>query len=90
MQLKDPFITSTQYNIYPLNQTEPAEFKKQITELFKEKKIRVFDSLYGASNLFAKNKDGQLYLCIDYCDLKKKTPFQTPTYFYILRSYFPS
>ena len=39
----------------------------------KENKIRVSDSPYGAPILFAKNKDGQLCLCIDYRALNKNT-----------------
>ena len=61
------------HKIYPLDQTELAELKKQIIELFKENKIRVSDSLYGALILFAKKKDGQLCLCIDYYTLNKNT-----------------
>ena len=44
--------------IYPLDQTELAELKKQIVELLKENKIRVSDSPYGAPIFFAKKKDG--------------------------------
>ena len=62
-----------QYKIYPLDQTELAELKKQITELLKENKIWVSDSPYGAPILFAKKKDGQLCLCVDYCALNKNT-----------------
>ena len=39
----------------------------------KENKIRVSDSPYGAPILFAKKKDGQLRLCVDYCALNKNT-----------------
>ena len=78
-----------QCKIYPLDQTELAELKKQIVELLKENKIRVSDSPYGAPILFAKKKDGRLCLCVDYCALNK-TRFQTPTHFHVLRSYFHS
>ena len=54
-----------------MDQTELAELKKQIVELLKENKIRVSDSPYGAPILFAKKKDRQLCLCIDYCALNK-------------------
>ena len=62
-----------QHKIYPLDQTELAELKKQIVEILKEKKIRVSNSPYGAPILFSKKKDGQLHLCIDYCALSKNT-----------------
>ena len=39
----------------------------------KENKVRVSDSPYGAPILFAKKKDGQLRLCVDYCALNKNT-----------------
>ena len=54
-----------QCKIYPLDQTELAELKKQIIDLLKENKIQVSDSPYGAPILFAKKKDGQLRLCIE-------------------------
>ena len=66
-----------QYKIYPLDQSELAELKKQIVELLKENKIQVSDSLYRAPILFAKKKDGQLRLCIDYCALYKNTFFHS-------------
>ena len=61
------------HKIYPLDQTELAELKKQIVELLKENKIRVSDSPYGAPILFAKKKDGRLRLCVDYHALNKNT-----------------
>ena len=66
-----------QYKIYPLDQTELAELKKQIVELLKENKIWVSDSPYGAPILFAKEKDGQLCLCVDYHALNKNTIFDS-------------
>ena len=45
-----------QHKIYPLDQTELAELKKQIVELLKENKIRVSDSPYGAPIFFAKKE----------------------------------
>ena len=59
--------------IYPLDQTELTELKKQIKELLKENKIWVSDSAYGAPIFFAKKKDEQLYLCVDYHALNKNT-----------------
>ena len=56
-----------------MDQTELAELNNQIVELLKENKIRVSDSPYGAPILFAKKKDGQLYLCVDYHALNKNT-----------------
>ena len=57
--------------IYPLDQTELADLKKQIIYLLKENKIRVSDSPYGASIFFAKKKDRRLCLCIDYHAVNK-------------------
>ena len=59
------------YKIYPLDQTELAKHKKQITKLLKEKKIQISDSPYGVTILFSKKKDGQLCLYIDYSALNK-------------------
>ena len=46
------------HKIYPLDQTELAEFKKQTVELLIENKIHVSHSPYGAHILFAKKKNG--------------------------------
>ena len=62
-----------QYEIYPLNQTELAELKKQIIELLKENKIRVYNSPSEAPIFFTKKKDEQLCLRIDYHALNKNT-----------------
>ena len=62
-----------QYKIYLLYQTKIAELKMQIIDLLEENKIWVSDSPYGATILFAKKKDRQLYLCINYCALNKNT-----------------
>ena len=66
-----------QYKIYPLDQTELSELKKQIIELSKVNKIRVSDSPYGAPILFAKKKDGQLGLHVDYFALSKNTIYDS-------------
>ena len=58
-----------QYKIYALDQIELAELKNIITELLKENKIQVSNNPYGAPILFAKKKDGQLCLCVNYHDL---------------------
>ena len=60
-----------QHKIYPLDQTELAELKKQIIDLLKENKILVPGSLYGAPILFTKKKDIWLCLCVDYRALNK-------------------
>ena len=61
------------HKIYPLDQTELAELKKQIVELFKENQIWVSDNPYEAPILFAKNEDGRLCLCVDCHALNKNT-----------------
>ena len=57
--------------IYPLNQAELYELKKQITELLKENKIWVSDSPFEVPTVFAKKNNRQLYLCVDYSALNK-------------------
>ena len=39
----------------------------------RKKKIQISNIPYGAHLLFAKKKDGQIHLCIDYCALNKNT-----------------
>ena len=45
-----------QCKIYPLDQTELADLKKQIVELLKENKIRVSDSPYRAPHPFCQKE----------------------------------
>ena len=66
-----------QCKIYPIDQTELPELKNQIIDLLKEKKIRVYDSLYGAPIIFSKKKDKQLHLCVDCHVLNKNTILDT-------------
>ena len=56
IQLNNPSIPPPRYKIYPLDQTEQAELKKQIIELLKENKIRVSDSPYGAPSFLQKKR----------------------------------
>ena len=77
IRLKDPSMPPPWYKIYPLDQSEIAELKKQVRDLLKENKIRVSDSLYGAPILFAKKKDRQLRLCTDYCTWNKNTIYDS-------------
>ena len=57
--------------IYPLDQTEVAELKKQIIELSKENKMQVSDSPYGAPILFIKKRmDNYVYAFIAWRLLK--------------------
>ena len=52
-----------------------------MTKLLKENKIRVSNSPYGVPTLFAKKKDRQLNICVDYCVLNKSTildPYPLP------------
>ena len=78
-----------QCEIDPFDQTELAELENQITELSKENKIWVCDSLYGAPIFFAKKRmDDYVYALI--MVLWIKIQYKTPTHFHVLSSYFPS
>ena len=52
--------------LYPLDQNELSELKKQIDELISDNRIEVSNSPYGAPILFARKKNGKLRMCIDY------------------------
>ena len=52
--------------IFHLSQVELQELRKQLSQLLKDGKISPSTSLYGASVLFAKKKDDDLRMCIDY------------------------
>ena len=56
IRLKNPSMPPPRRKIYPLDQTELAELKKQIIELLKENKIRVSDSPYGAPIIFCQKE----------------------------------
>ena len=54
-----------QYKIYPLDPTDLSEIKKQITQVLKENKIQVSDSVYSAPIIFAKKRmDNYIYALI--------------------------
>lgn len=73
IRLKDESAPPPRRKIYPLDQTELAELKKQIVDMLSKNQIRPSDSPYGAPILFAKKKDGRLRLCVDYRALNKNT-----------------
>jgi hypothetical protein len=56
-------------NVYRLAAPELAELKKQLKELQQKGFIRPVASPWGAPVLFVKKKDGNMRLCVDYCDL---------------------
>lgn len=49
------------------------ELSKQLQELMDKGFIRPCSSLWGASILYAKKKDGTHRMCIDYIELNKLT-----------------
>ena len=73
IRLKDESAPPPHRKIYPLDQEELAELKKQIVDMLSKNQIRPSDSPYGAPILFAKKKDGRLRLCVDYRALNKNT-----------------
>ena len=58
--------------LYKLSPLELEEAKKQIEYMLKHGFIRSLDTLYSALVLFALNKDGGLWFCIDYRWLNMK------------------
>ena len=52
--------------LYPLDQRELEELKKQLSEFMDSGRIEMANGAYGAPILFAKKKDGGLRMCIDY------------------------
>ncbi len=64
--LKDESADPPKCSLYPLDQEELVELKKQIAELLESNRIEPSQGPYGAPILFAKKKDGRLRMCIDY------------------------
>ena len=56
---------------YRMAPAELVELKKQLTELLEKGFIRPSVSLWGASILFIRKKDGSMRLCIDYQKLNQ-------------------
>ena len=63
-------ISKTPYRLAP---AELKELKEQLQDLLDKGFIRPSASLWGASILIVKNKDGSIRLCIDYRELNKVT-----------------
>ena len=59
--------------LYPLDQRELEELKKQLSEFMNSGRIEMANGAYGAPILFAKKKDGGLRMCIDYRALNGQT-----------------
>nr|GEV77975.1 hypothetical protein [Tanacetum cinerariifolium] len=58
---------------YRLAPSELKELSHRLKELSEKGFIRMSSSLWGASVLFVKNKDGSFRMCIDYRELNKLT-----------------
>lgn len=71
--LKDENAPPPKRKIYPLDNDELVELKKQISELLESNRIEPSNGPYGAPILFAKKKDGRLRMCIDYRMLNAQT-----------------
>ena len=52
--------------LYPLDNRELEELKKQLSDFLESGRIEVSNGAYGAPILFAKKKDGGLRMVIDY------------------------
>ena len=52
--------------LYPLDQRELKELKKQLRYFLDSGRIEMANGAYGAPILFAKKKDGGLRMCVDY------------------------
>ena len=64
--LKDQQKDPPRKKLYPLDADELAELKAQIEKFLASGRIVPSSSPYGAPILFAKKKDGGLWMCIDY------------------------
>ncbi len=62
----DENSTPPKRKIYPLDQRELEELKKQLRDFLDSGRIEMANGAYGAPILFAKKKDGGLRMCIDY------------------------
>ena len=66
IRLQDEKAEPPKRRIYPLNNEELEELKKQLQLFIETNRIRPSNSPYGAPILFAKKKGGALRMCIDY------------------------
>lgn len=73
IRLKDEAAQPPRRKIYPLDQKELEELKKQLSGWLDTNRIEPSTSPYGAPVLFAQKKNGKLRLCVDYRALNKQT-----------------
>jgi hypothetical protein len=66
IKLADETKPPPKRKLYPLDNTELEELKKQIDALLADNRIEISSSPYGAPILFARKKNGKLRMCIDY------------------------
>ncbi len=66
IKLADPGAAPPKRKIYPLDNVELEELKRQLGEFLESNRIRPSNSPYGSPILFARKKGGALRMCIDY------------------------
>lgn len=71
--LQDENAVPPKRKLYPLDNQELIELKKQIQTFLESNRIEPANGPYGAPILFAKKKDGGLRMCIDYRMLNQQT-----------------
>ena len=73
IKLKDPTLDPPKRRLYPLDDIELVELKKQVNDLLSDGRICPSNSPYGAPILFSRKKNGKLRMCIDYRMLNSNT-----------------
>jgi hypothetical protein len=69
----EPNSQPPKYKVYRMSHAETTELKRQLEEYMKNNWIRASNSPYASPILFARKKNGQLRMCIDYKGLNRIT-----------------